>query len=144
MAERTIVETTMYQTTAYPYTGSAYYPLYGSGYGNFGGGIYQRPQLSKAELADQRREEARLRKIQDKQEKGRQQKLAKRTLADLSDESKRIFMNIVRKTYKDYQKEQEVRKIMSGLKWFLILLGLAIFLNFNTILKIIQTAVTGK
>ncbi len=139
----------MYQTTvAYPYVSgyypatSCYMPLYGSAYGGSdGGGYYNRPVLTKEELAEQKRRDKILQQTRNKQEREAQKRLANRTLADLSDESKEIFMNIVHKFYKEYLKEQEVKQIMSGLKWFFILLGLAIFFNFPTILKIIQTAI---
>lgn len=60
----------------------------------------------------------------------------------LSNSEAERIMKILKQTYNQYRLEQEVKKMATGLKWFLILLGLALALNFDKVLNIIQTAVT--
>lgn len=66
----------------------------------------------------------------------REQRLEKQrqSLSNMPDWRKKI----VRKAIKALLFEQEVNEIMSGLKWFLIFLGLAILFNFGKILDVIK------
>jgi hypothetical protein len=74
------------------------------------------------------------------EEKERQERLANRTLADLDEDDKEELMTIINDFYKQYKREQEVKQLMSGIKWFLIFLGIAILFNFQRILALIELA----
>lgn len=74
-------------------------------------------------------------------EKRERERLANRTLADLDDDDKEELMGIINDFHKQYKREQEVKQLMSGIKWFLIFIGVAILFNFPRILSIIETAI---
>jgi hypothetical protein len=76
-------------------------------------------------------------KLESEAERKERERLANRTLADLDDDDKEELMTIINDFYKQYKHEEEVKQLMSGVKWFLIFLGLAILWNFPTILALI-------
>jgi hypothetical protein len=127
---------------------ASYFPV--SGYNGSGGSGYSPPyKPTKAELAEERRLEKEERKVELEQEKQdrleelrEKKRLANRTLADLSEESKEKIMDHVHSLLREYRMKKEVNKMMSGFKWFAILLGIAVMWHFGTILKIVQQAVT--
>ena len=127
----------MSQTTVAPYsTGSVSYSGWNTGTctpwyttSSYSTGTYPTAPY-KQTWAERRAEKA--------EERKERIRLSRRTLADLSEESKERFMNIVNDTYKDYKRIEEVKQFMSGVKWFFILLGLAVLWNFPRILTIIE------
>jgi len=125
-------------TTCSPYGASSYAPMV-SGYNP----AYGYP--SREETVEERKERIRrdqeYQKKMTQQERERQVKLARRTLADLDDNSKEIIMKHAKQLLKEYYMQREVNELMSGVKWFLFFLGLAVLLNFGRILTIVQTVV---
>ncbi len=81
-------------------------------------------------------------KAMERMAKEAKKRLEKRTLADLSDESKEIIMNHAHQLLREYKIESEVKSMLKGLSIFLALIGLAVFFNFSTILKIVQGVVS--
>lgn len=119
-----------YATSYYPASGfvSGYYPLSASAPMLWGTSPYSR--TDKEEKEYQKKLTAQEKAIE------REQRLEKQrqSLSNMPDWRKKI----VRKAIKALLFEQEVNEIMSGLKWFLIFLGLAILFNFGKILDVIK------
>jgi len=127
------VPATSYSTACSPFV---------SGYNGGGGGgsCYHEP--TKAELAEERRREKELERNRTVLERLEAKRLANRTLADLSEESKEKIMDHVYSLLKEYHRTKEVKKMMSDVKWFLVFLGLAVLFNFGRILNIVQQITT--
>ena len=72
--------------------------------------------------------------------KGRQKK-KKWVLADLSEWRKKEIIEVVRKLIKELEWERRWKMVEKGIKWFLILMAIAIFMHFGRILSIIEAIV---
>lgn len=148
-AEDLIAKDDMNNTTSYnPYPSSV-------APGGAGGSIYGLPssycssfcssiepyEETAAEKKARLKREAEYERNEKKRQQIEAKRHAARTLADLSDKSKERVRAIILKAYKEYVFKQEVKTMTTGIKWFLIFLGLAILVNFGHILKIIELMV---
>lgn len=75
------------------------------------------------------------------EEKMRQEEMRFWTLGKLSNDRKQSIMKITKQLLSELRFERRWKNMTSGIKWFLIFLGLAIFLNFGKILSLVQLAI---
>ena len=99
-------------------------------------------KLTKKEIKELRKAKALHIKNMRAEEKRRREEWEKKTLADLPNYKKEIIMKHLNREYLEYKIERGCRTVFSGFKWLLVLLGLAILMNFSSVLGIIKTVVS--
>ena len=113
---------------------------------DLGSPYYMRPRTAEEEkkLNEERaRVMAEQKKREEKEEEEARLRKLNWKMSDLDNDKKKEYLDLVRKVYRRYELERGWQQIMSGLKWFFILLGFAILINFTQILEIIKLAI-GK
>lgn len=108
----------------------------------FDGGYWGTPSSMPPETPEQRKErEKNLTKQQKERERQREKEWREWKLAKLPDYKKLKIMKITKQLLKQYYFEREVKHLMSGVKWFLFFLGLAVLFNFSRLLELIRVLV---
>lgn len=96
---------------------------------------------TKEQKAERLKREAEEQRRMTEAQKKETERLKNRTLYNLSENSKKIFLEEIKKFYRDYEYKQNMKQLMFGLNFVFFSVAAGVLFNFGSILKIVQSII---